>query len=378
MSRHSKDKEKKNTEKKWESYGAAFWMVMAASSALMAVLGLAVFGISAFRVLFGGVWYFWGALAITGAGAFALSVFCLDLFPSWASVVRTIRLSDARMAGAMSIAQINKYEEREDRRTTDVKDTVQESYTKVGKDVISTQQKVDALDQKFSQYMTASADTSSIFRELRNEIAAINRKIESSIESTNRTVRTLKEELDGIERYKKDNAGYSADVSDVNDGRDNEPPSLSSDEEIKNENGETGNSGRKTEKRKKEKEETSDNGSTGENGGKKTQKRKKKKASEPAEVDSDGFNLTDDLKDAMADYADTLTSFGIGAGWSEELISDSDSDPYAGRSQEKDAAGDAEKTAESVGDGKEDTEETVEEPAEDAEESDGGMNSYWD
>lgn len=372
MSRHSKEREKKNSEKKWESYGTAFWMIMAASSAVMALLGLVVFGIAVLRLLFGGVWYFWGALAVTGAGAFALSVFCLDLFPSWASVVRTIRLSDARMAGAMSIAQINKYEEREDKRTTDMKDTVQESYTKVGKDVISTQQKVDALDQKFSQYMTAATDTSSIFRELRSEIAAINRKIESSIESTNRTVRSLKEELDGIDRYRKEEADrYSGTTSGSGD-TDNEPPVLSSDEEIKEEGVGNGTKPKKTSRKKTE------NSGDGGEVKPKTKKTKKKKAEETAEADKDGFNLSDDLKETMEDYADSLTALGIGAGgWSDDFISDSDSDPYAGRSQEEDET--AEPAAEGTSAETEDiTEEVEEESAEDAEEGEGGMDSYWD
>ena len=80
----------------------------------------------------------------------------------------------------------------------------------------------------------------------------------------------------------------------------------------------------------------------------------------------------------MEDYADSLTALGIGAGgWSDDFISDSDSDPYAGRSQEEDET--AEPSAEGTSAETEDrTEEVEEESAEDAEEGEGGMDSYWD
>lgn len=358
-----KKKEELKLNGKWETYGTAFWVSMAVSSGVMALLGLVTFVFSVAKLLFGSFEPMWCVLAAAGAGAFALAVFCLDLFPSWAAVVRTIRLANARIEGAMSIQEINKYEERENRRTTDVKDTVQESYTRVGKDVMATQSKVDALDQKFSSYMSNMVNNNDVFKELRNEIAALNRRLEASIESTNRSVRTLQNDLDNIDRIKS--------------GADSTPPSLGdvvSDSDEKEKIGEDKpKKTRKTSGTRKKSTETKDVENKEKNGTGKS--RKKKKTPEP-----DNFNTEDDdLTDVAWDYLSGLEEFGVVPTWSSEYLSDSD--PYAGRSQEEDEkteTGTAESTdtassapVESPGP-VENTSEVIEESAEDAEDDEVG------
>ena len=357
-----KKKEELKLNGKWETYGTAFWISMAVSSGIMALLGLVTFVFSVAKLLFGSFEPMWCVLAAAGAGAFALAVFCLDLFPSWAAVVRTIRLANARIEGAMSIQEINKYEERENRRTTDVKDTVQESYTRVGKDVMATQSKVDALDQKFSSYMSNMVNNNDVFKELRNEIAALNRRLEASIESTNRSVRTLQNDLDNIDRIKG--------------GVDSTPPSLGddvsdSDEQEKEE--EKPKTTRKASGARKKNSEKKDDENKEKTGTGKS--RKKKKDPEP-----DNFNTEDDdLTDVAGDYLSGLEEFGVLPTWSGEFLSDSD--PYAGRSQEEDEkteteAAEPEDTVssapvESTGPA-ENTPEVVEESAEDAEDDEVG------
>ncbi len=209
MSR-KENKSDKNSSRAWESYGVAFWVVMAVVSAVMAVLGLVTFGFAMLRILYGDHWFMWFILAASGAGAFALSVFCFDLFPTWAGVVRTIRLSDARMAGAMSISQINKYEEREDRRTAEVKDKVQESYTKVGKDVLTTQKQVSEMDEKISRmiqsienYQHATSSPSS-FKNIESSIATLNKKLENYITLTEKSIKELDSQLSEIKEYREE------------------------------------------------------------------------------------------------------------------------------------------------------------------------------
>ena len=48
----------------------------------------------------------------------------------------------------MAISEINKYEEREDRRSTEIKDRMAESLGRVGRDILDTREKVDNLDAK--------------------------------------------------------------------------------------------------------------------------------------------------------------------------------------------------------------------------------------
>lgn len=208
--RNKQKKTEKNSSKSWEAYGVAFWVIMAIVSAVMALLGLVTFGFALLRILYGDHWFMWFILAASGAGAFALSVFCFDLFPTWASIVRTIRLSDARMAGAMSISQINKYEEREDRRTAEVKDKVQESYTKVGKDVLSTQKQVSEMDIKISRmlksienYQNATSSPDS-FKSMESSIATLNKRLENYINLTEKSIRSLDSQLSEIKEFNKE------------------------------------------------------------------------------------------------------------------------------------------------------------------------------
>lgn len=343
----------KRTEKKWESYGTAFWMTMAAASAFVALLGLITCGFALLHILFGEYGFIWIILTAAGAGAFALAVFCLDLFPTWAGVVRTIRLTDARIEGAMSIAQINKYEEREDRRTSEVKDKVQEGYAKVGKDVLATQTKVEAIEQKLSSYINTTVNNADLFKELRNDIAALNRRLDSTIASTNRSVKTLQNDLENIDKRK---------ITLTDD--DKTPPleDLSNEEETKKEPKKK-SSAKKSEgtKKRKSKKKTED-----------SDEEKRKEEPEP-----DNFNVEDDdLTSPEGDYLDGLEEFGIGAGW-RELIKEVEPDPYAGRSQEEDESGVAINSAveESESNMIIEEPETVEESAEDFE--GGGTESYF-
>ncbi len=208
--RNKEKKSEKSSSRSWETYGVAFWVIMAIVSAIMALLGLVTFGFALLRILYGDRWFMWFILAASGAGAFALSVFCFDLFPTWASIVRTIRLSDARIAGAMSISQINKYEEREDRRTAEVKDKVQESYTKVGKDVLSTQKQISEMDVKLSRmlesvenYQNATSSPDS-FKSVENSIATLNKRLENYITLTEKSIRSLDSQLSEIKEFQKD------------------------------------------------------------------------------------------------------------------------------------------------------------------------------
>ena len=208
--RNKQKKSEKNSSRSWETYGVAFWVIMAIVSAIMALLGLVTFGFALLRIIYGDRWFMWFILAASGAGAFALSVFCFDLVPTWASIVRTIRLSDARIAGAMSISQINKYEEREDRRTAEVKDKVQESYTKVGKDVLSTQKQVSEMDIKLSRmlesienYQNATSSPDS-FKSVENSIATLNKRLENYITLTEKSIRSLDSQLNEIKEFQKD------------------------------------------------------------------------------------------------------------------------------------------------------------------------------
>lgn len=142
-------KNKTNTSVKiWDGYGSAFWHVLSFFSFLLLLLSVGTLIFAGLRILYEGFWFVWIILACTGVAGIAVSVFCMNLFPSWGTIVRRIRLSEARMEGAMSVSEINKYEEREDRRNTEIKDKMAESIGKVGRDIKSTQEQVDVLQMK--------------------------------------------------------------------------------------------------------------------------------------------------------------------------------------------------------------------------------------
>ena len=126
----------------WDSYGSGFWHVMAFLSFLLMILGCMTFFFAGTRILYGDRWFVWFILAACGLISVSFSIFCMSLFPSWGSLVRRIRLAEARMEGAMSISEINRYEEREDRRGTEIKETVTESVGRVGRDLLETKERM--------------------------------------------------------------------------------------------------------------------------------------------------------------------------------------------------------------------------------------------
>lgn len=126
----------------WDSYGSVFWHVMAFLSFLLLILGCITFLFAGTRILYGDRWFVWFILAACGLISVSFSIFCMSLFPSWGSLVRRIRLAEARMEGAMSISEINRYEEREDRRGTELKETVTESVGRVGRDLLETKERM--------------------------------------------------------------------------------------------------------------------------------------------------------------------------------------------------------------------------------------------
>lgn len=126
----------------WDSYGSGFWHVMAFLSFLLLILGCITFLFAGTRILYGDRWFVWFILAACGLISVSFSIFCMSLFPSWGSLVRRIRLAEARMEGAMSISEINRYEEREDRRGTELKETVTESVGRVGRDLLETKERM--------------------------------------------------------------------------------------------------------------------------------------------------------------------------------------------------------------------------------------------
>lgn len=311
--RKDKDKSRKPS-KSWESYGVAFWITMTVSSAIMAILGLVTFSFALLRILYGDVWFMWFVLAIAGAGAFSLAVFCFDLFPTWAGIVRTIRLSDARIAGAMSISQINKYEEREDRRTAEVKDKVQESYNKVGKDVLATQKQVSEMDDKLSKMFQAfekycnAAREADAYKNIESSMDAINRKLEKYVSETDRVISNLKNQLNSIEDAKS-NIQRTSVEDNTESVSEATPPSVGE---------EASQSVKKTETKVKKKT--------------KKQEKAEEKAKEvfgeakavvtetkTDEVYNDGFSEEDDdLSGLPEDYADALSRMP----YSEEELDD--------------------------------------------------------
>lgn len=310
-----KDKDKsRKTSKSWESYGVAFWITMTVSSAIMAILGLVTFSFALLRILYGDVWFMWFVLAIAGAGAFSLAVFCFDLFPTWAGIVRTIRLSDARIAGAMSISQINKYEEREDRRTAEVKDKVQESYNKVGKDVLATQKQVSEMDDKLSKMFQAfekyrnAAREADAYKNIESSMDAINRKLEKYVSETDRVISNLKNQLNSIEDAKS-NIQRTSVEDNTESVSDTTPPSVGE---------ESSQSEKKTETKIKKKTKKQEKA---EEKAKEVFGESKAVATETKtdEVYNDGFSEEeDDLSGLPEDYADALSRMP----YSEEELDD--------------------------------------------------------
>lgn len=311
----NKDKEKsKKPAKSWESFGVAFWITMTVSSAIMAILGLVTFSFALLRILYGDIWFMWFVLATAGAGAFSLAVFCFDLFPTWAGIVRTIRLSDARIAGAMSISQINKYEEREDRRTAEVKDKVQESYSKVGKDVLATQKQVTEMDDKLSKMLQAfenyrnAAREADAYKNIESSMDAINRKLEKYVSDTDRAINNLKNQMNSIEDAKTDIQkppveDVTTHVSDII------PPAVGKEEPNPVKKPET-KVKKKTKKQEKAEEKAKE--VFGESKSAATE-------TKAEEVYNDGFNEDDDdLSGMPEDYADALSRMP----YSEEELDD--------------------------------------------------------
>lgn len=145
---------KKNNEKLWADYGTAFWKgMMFVSFALLSlsILFLLVIGIN---LIFGDYInlfneaVFWIILIGFGIFSLSLSIFCINIFPSWGNLVRRLRLSDARMEGAMSISEINRYEERENRRSSELKETVTGSVNQLGRDLINTKEQLSNIETK--------------------------------------------------------------------------------------------------------------------------------------------------------------------------------------------------------------------------------------
>lgn len=323
----NKDKKKK-TPKSWESYGVAFWITMSVTSVIMAMLGLVTFSFALLRILYGDFWFMWFVLAAAGAGTFALSFFCFDLFPVWAGFVRTIRLADARIAGAMSISQINKYEEREDRRTAEVKEKVQESYSKVGKDVLVTQKHVTEIDDKISKMYQAiesyqrAASSADALKSIENSMDAMSRKLEKYTEETDRTIRKLKEHLEIIEDA-KNGAVFSAAVDEedttpppavVNDNDEKEDvPKEESPKKTKKKDETKPKKERKSRKQEKAEEKakgvfgtskTEEDGNEDKNDG---NEEKEETSQNEKEVFNDGFSEEDDdLSGMPEDYADSV------------------------------------------------------------------------
>ena len=142
------DRNKTKNVRIWDGYGVGFWQMMTVLSITLLVLGAMTFVFAGLRILYGDRWFMWFVIAGCGIAGVAFAIFCISLFPKWGTLVRRIRLAEARMEGAMAISEINKYEEREDRRSTEIKDRMAESLGRVGRDILDTREKVDNLDAK--------------------------------------------------------------------------------------------------------------------------------------------------------------------------------------------------------------------------------------
>ena len=194
-------KDKKKKKKDINSYGSVFWLSMTLSSLVVGLLGAVTFAFAALRIIYGDVWYMWFVLALAGAGALLLASFCTDLLPYWAKTVREMRLLSARMSGAMSVSQINKYEEREDRRNTDIKDSMTESFSRVGQDIVSLRSQVAENDSKMNEIMktlqefkktTSDAD---YIKQVEDAMKTMSKKIEKYSDYTNSSIKDLQNQI---------------------------------------------------------------------------------------------------------------------------------------------------------------------------------------
>ena len=194
-------KDQKKKKKDINSYGSAFWLSMTLSSLVVGLLGAVTFAFAALRIIYGDVWYMWFVLALAGAGALLLASFCTDLLPYWAKTVREMRLLSARMSGAMSVSQINKYEEREDRRNTDIKDSMTESFSRVGQDIVSLRSQVAENDSKMNEIMktlqefkktTSDAD---YIKQVEDAMKTMSKKIEKYSDYTNSSIKDLQNQI---------------------------------------------------------------------------------------------------------------------------------------------------------------------------------------
>lgn len=143
----------------------------------------------------------WYVLAFAGAGALWLSSFCLDIFPSWASFVRKMRLLDARMSGAMRVSAITKYEEREDKRTSDITDKVTESFSRVGQDIVSLRSQVAENDSKMNEIIKtleafkAKTQEPNYLKQVEDSMKTMSKKIERYSDFTNSAIRDLQNQI---------------------------------------------------------------------------------------------------------------------------------------------------------------------------------------
>lgn len=194
-------KNRKKKKKDINSYGSAFWLSMTLSSLVVGLLGAVTFAFAVLRIIYGDVWYMWFVLALAGAGALLLASFCTDLLPYWAKTVREMRLLNARMSGAMSVSQINKYEEREDRRNTDIKDSMTESFSRVGQDIVSLRSQVAENDSKMNEIMktlqefkktTSDAD---YIKQVEDAMKTMSKKIEKYSDYTNSSIKDLQNQI---------------------------------------------------------------------------------------------------------------------------------------------------------------------------------------
>ena len=105
------------------------------------------------------------------------------------------------MSGAMSVSQINKYEEREDRRNTDIKDSMTESFSRVGQDIVSLRSQVAENDSKMNEIMktlqefkktTSDAD---YIKQVEDAMKTMSKKIEKYSDYTNSSIKDLQNQI---------------------------------------------------------------------------------------------------------------------------------------------------------------------------------------
>lgn len=145
---------KEKNEKLWNDYGTAFWkgmMFVSFALLILSVLFLLLIGTNLFFGDYINLFnepIFWIILIGFGVFSLSLSIFCINIFPSWGNLVRRLRLSDARMEGAMSISEINRYEERENRRSSELKETVTDSVNQLGRDLVNTKNQLSSIEKQ--------------------------------------------------------------------------------------------------------------------------------------------------------------------------------------------------------------------------------------